>query len=67
MNEHDVIERDAMSKELTCLNFWDASSLPAFLSGCHFNACELGDMRSGWWARGINKYHFLVCLFDVLV
>ena len=25
----------------TCLNFCDASSLPAFRSGCHFNACNL--------------------------
>jgi hypothetical protein len=27
---------------LTCLNFWEASSLPAFRSGCHFNACYSG-------------------------
>lgn len=62
-----MIQRDEKSKVLTCLNFCDASSLPAFLSGCHFKACNRGREICVMGKREINMYHFLVCLFDVLV
>jgi hypothetical protein len=41
-DKYDVIRGDGVNEKLTCLNICVASSLPSFLSGCHFKACDQG-------------------------